>query len=270
MGIAHAATAGGHRVAPLPVPALRAGHGARRRRATSWRSRSSPTTRPLLPRIRSALVARGHRRARRGRRRRGTCVSTASSGAPTSSCWPTDDLEASLTQAARAGRRLRDVHVVLVASTRRSSPDVRRVLEAGVDGVVLEADLEATLGLVVRAVCAGHVSLPRALRHGDRAAELLASRARDPRARRRRAVATRRSPAACISRASTVAGHLRNIFRRLGRALARRGREADPDRRRIAAPQRPRRRPPRADARGEPPACPDGEARVARARRGAP
>jgi DNA-binding NarL/FixJ family response regulator len=47
------------------------------------------------------------------------------------------------------------------------STEVRRALQLGVDGVVLSDQLEDVLGLVVAAVCAGQVSVPR-----ERRAEL--------------------------------------------------------------------------------------------------
>jgi DNA-binding NarL/FixJ family response regulator len=42
---------------------------------------------------------------------------------------------------------------------------MRGLVAAGVDGVVLESQLERNLGLVVRSVCAGQVSVPRSLRY---------------------------------------------------------------------------------------------------------
>ncbi|MEA2253606.1 MAG: hypothetical protein QOI62_2940 [Solirubrobacteraceae bacterium] len=65
----------------------------------------------------------------------------------------------------RIRRRLPDAHVVLVVREGALS-DLRHVLDAGVDGVVLEPALGRTLALVVRSVCAGHVSVPRGMRHG--------------------------------------------------------------------------------------------------------
>jgi DNA-binding NarL/FixJ family response regulator len=55
-----------------------------------------------------------------------------------------------------------DMHVVVVVSgpDGASSSD----LEAGVDGLVFESQLESALPAVVKAVCAGQVTLPRELR----------------------------------------------------------------------------------------------------------
>jgi DNA-binding NarL/FixJ family response regulator len=232
MGIAHAATPAGHRIVPL----TRSGSGdATERPATPGHARKAAPAiravatvdtiggvvamavgaddRALLPRIRSSLSREGiaaqvddgggaHLRLDRLQRRPDVMVLASR------------DLDGSLAQAARARRRLRDVHVVLILDG-AASPDIRRVLEAGIDGVVLEPDLEATLGLVVRAVCAGHVSLPRAMRHAidlpsfsHREREILLL------------VVAGLSNAEIAGRLylarSTVAGHLGNIFRRLG------------------------------------------------------
>jgi two-component system, NarL family, response regulator LiaR len=113
----------------------------------------------------------------------------------------------------RIRRRLPDVQVVLVIGAER--PSARHVLDAGVHGIVLEAELEATLGIAVRAVCAGQLTLPREMRHG------VAPPAFSHRERQilRLVVAgfTNEQIAARLYLAkSTVAGHLTPIFRTLG------------------------------------------------------
>jgi DNA-binding NarL/FixJ family response regulator len=75
------------------------------------------------------------------------------------------DASAAGAEAHAIRRRLAGTHVVLLLAA-DAPQDIRHMLDAGIDGVVLERDLEATLGLVVRSVCAGHVTVPRALRHG--------------------------------------------------------------------------------------------------------
>jgi DNA-binding NarL/FixJ family response regulator len=124
------------------------------------------------------------------------------------------DLDVSFTQASRAARRLRDVRAVLVLDA-GVTPDVRRVLEAGIDGVVSEPELESTLGFVVRAVCAGHVSLPRAMRH---AIDLprFSPREREILLLVVAGLSNEEIAGRLFLARSTVAGHLRNIFRRLG------------------------------------------------------
>jgi DNA-binding NarL/FixJ family response regulator len=114
----------------------------------------------------------------------------------------------------RIRRRLPDVRIVLVVEA-PALGGVRHVLDAGVDGVVLADALAETLALVVRSVCAGHVSVPRTMRH-----------AVDPPAlsfRERQILAlvvaglTNDEIAGRLYLAeTTVKGHLTSAFRRLG------------------------------------------------------
>jgi DNA-binding NarL/FixJ family response regulator len=109
---------------------------------------------------------------------------------------------------------LRTVHVVVVLSAGMQHR-ARHVLDAGVDGVVLEPELEATLALVVRSVCSGHLSVPRSLRYSVE----LPSFSHRERQILRLVVAgmTNEQIARRLYLArSTVAGHLTGIFRRLG------------------------------------------------------
>jgi DNA-binding NarL/FixJ family response regulator len=64
-------------------------------------------------------------------------------------------------------------HVSTVLVCRRAVvADVRRALELGVDGIVLEDDAEEALAAVVVAVCAGQVSAPSGQRRAVRARAL--------------------------------------------------------------------------------------------------
>jgi two-component system nitrate/nitrite response regulator NarP len=54
--------------------------------------------------------------------------------------------------------------VVIVAPDDRRSGDLRRLLRAGADAVVFDAQAEACLALTVRAVHAGQIVVPRSLR----------------------------------------------------------------------------------------------------------
>src|SRR6201999_4129480 len=72
---------------------------------------------------------------------------------------------AAATEVHRVRRRLPHAHVVLVVDE-SAVPHARQLLDAGVAGVVLEGSVAATLGLVVRSVCEGYVSVPRGMRHG--------------------------------------------------------------------------------------------------------
>ena len=111
-------------------------------------------------------------------------------------------------------RTVQATHVVLLLAD-DAPQDVRPLLDAGVDGVVLERELEATLGVVVRAVCAGLVTVPRVLRHG---VDLPAFSHRERQilslvlaGLTNAEIATRLYIAE-----STVKSHLTTVFRRLG------------------------------------------------------
>ena len=65
----------------------------------------------------------------------------------------------------RIRHRLPGARVVLIVADGALS-GVRPLLDTGVEGVVLADTIPVTLALVVRSVCAGHVSVPRPLRHG--------------------------------------------------------------------------------------------------------
>jgi DNA-binding NarL/FixJ family response regulator len=109
-------------------------------------------------------------------------------------------------------RRLRDVHVILVVGAGFRD---RHLLDAGIEGIVVESDLEATLAIAVRAVCAGLLSLPREMRH---AVEMPALSHRERQILRLVAAGlTNEQIAGRLYLAkSTVAGHLTAVFRRLG------------------------------------------------------
>jgi DNA-binding NarL/FixJ family response regulator len=120
-----------------------------------------------------------------------------------------------LAAAAHAVRRhVRDAHVVLVIGAHAEcSP--RHLLDAGVEAIVTENDLETTLPIAVRAVCAGQLSVPGGMRH---AVELPALSHRERQILRLVAAGlTNEQIAARLYLAkSTVAGHLTAVFRRLG------------------------------------------------------
>jgi DNA-binding NarL/FixJ family response regulator len=109
-------------------------------------------------------------------------------------------------------RRLRDVHVVLVVGADFRD---RHLLDAGIEGIVVESELEATLAIAVRAVCAGHLSVPRGMRH---VVEIPALSHRERQILRLVAAGlTNEQIAGRLYLAkSTVAGHLTAVFRRLG------------------------------------------------------
>jgi DNA-binding NarL/FixJ family response regulator len=66
-------------------------------------------------------------------------------------------------QMRRLRRRLPDTHMVAVMPD-DSRRGIRRAVEAGVDGVVFESDIETTLAPTVRAILAGQIAVPQARR----------------------------------------------------------------------------------------------------------
>jgi DNA-binding NarL/FixJ family response regulator len=70
---------------------------------------------------------------------------------------------AQMTGLRRLRKSLGDAGIVVVAS---ANPRVaaREAVNNGADGFIFEADLESTLAIVVQAVAAGHVSVPRRMR----------------------------------------------------------------------------------------------------------
>ena len=123
-------------------------------------------------------------------------------------------VQSGASEANRIRRRIAKAHVVAVLA-HNGTRDAAQMLSAGVEGVVAADAVEATLGLVVRSVCSGLVSMPTAMRHGV-----------DPPAfshRERQILAlvvaglTNEEIAAQLYLAeSTVKGHLTSAFRRLG------------------------------------------------------
>jgi DNA-binding NarL/FixJ family response regulator len=75
-----------------------------------------------------------------------------------------DSVTGATAEVRRIRRRLHDVRVVLVADASALGA-MRHLLDTGVDGIVVADTLTETLALVVRSVCAGHVSVPRTMRH---------------------------------------------------------------------------------------------------------
>jgi DNA-binding NarL/FixJ family response regulator len=114
----------------------------------------------------------------------------------------------------RLRRQLSRTRVVVIMGESRRE-DVRAAVDAGADAVVLESRLAVTLGVTVRAVCAGQACLPRELRRQfERPA--LSSRERQILGM----VATGCTNAQIAERLflaeSTVKGHLASAFSKLG------------------------------------------------------
>jgi DNA-binding NarL/FixJ family response regulator len=167
----------------------------------------------VLPRVRRAL------------QREGTAGAVEDGGPPPLrperlERWPdvvlvgSADGDACIAEAARVRRRVRGAHVVAIAAP-GTAWNVRRLLEAGIDGVVLDAEFEDTLGLVVRSVCAGMVALPRSMRHAIDP-PVLAPADREILAHVVRGLSNAEIAEHLFLARSTVASRLTHIFRTLG------------------------------------------------------
>ena len=115
----------------------------------------------------------------------------------------------------RLRRRLPSLRTVVVSAA-VAGHDVRRMAEAGADGLVLERRLDATLAVAVRAALAGQVCLPRLSNQLVEAPALSyrEKRIAPPGHQRSFQLPDRRPP---LPRPrSTVKSHLSSAFRRLG------------------------------------------------------
>jgi DNA-binding NarL/FixJ family response regulator len=112
--------------------------------------------------------------------------------------------------------RRRAPDALIVAVVRRHHRDsVRRLLNAGADAIVLEHELELNLGLAIRSVCAGHVTVPRELRHGV-VLPALSYRERQILGLVAAGLTNDEIAGRLFLSESTVKGHLTSAFRRLG------------------------------------------------------
>jgi two-component system, NarL family, response regulator DesR len=114
----------------------------------------------------------------------------------------------------RIRRRLPEAATVVVERALNASA-LRELVGAGADGIVLETDLDTKLPLVVRAVCAGQLCVPRKIR------QVIEPRALSHREKQILGLVvaglTNAQIAARLSLAeSTVKTHLSSAYRRLG------------------------------------------------------
>jgi DNA-binding NarL/FixJ family response regulator len=114
----------------------------------------------------------------------------------------------------RLRRRAPGVRTVVVAGT-VAGADVRRMTEAGADGLVLERRLEATLAVAVRAALAGQVCVPR-LSNQLVEAPALSYREKQILALAINGLSNSQIAGRLYLAESTVKSHLSSAFRRLG------------------------------------------------------
>jgi DNA-binding NarL/FixJ family response regulator len=164
-------------------------------------------------RIRAALAARGY----------AVVVSTTVEGllascngsAPACVVVAADRPDRSAMSTMRLIRsKLEGASAVLVCRTARRT-EVRRVVELGVDGVVLNDDAEEVLGAVVAAVCAGQVSVPGGQR-GEVMVQALTTREKQILALMITGLTNAEIAGKMFLAESTVKSHLSSAFSKLG------------------------------------------------------
>jgi DNA-binding NarL/FixJ family response regulator len=121
---------------------------------------------------------------------------------------------ASLAAIRRIADVLRTSYLVVVSSA-SDGAGVRQALNAGADGVVFEADLEATLGPVTQAVLVGHISLPRRF-HRCVIKPVFSHREKEVLYMVVRGCANREIADRLFLAESTVKSHLSTAFQKLG------------------------------------------------------
>jgi DNA-binding NarL/FixJ family response regulator len=170
--------------------------------------------RPLRDQVCTALAAAGHVVVAREATVEGLLASCNGS-APSCVVVAANRPDRSAVATVRLIRsRLEDISAVLLCRRARGS-EVRRALELGVDGVVLEKEAEDALAAVVAVVCAGQVSVPSGQR-GDVRAQALTTRERQVLAFVIAGCTNAQIADELFLAESTVKSHLSSAFSKLG------------------------------------------------------
>jgi DNA-binding NarL/FixJ family response regulator len=114
----------------------------------------------------------------------------------------------------RVHEALPDARIVVIADPTRDH-DIRRALHAGVDGLVLQSNVERTLAPTLRAALAGQLSLPREHRHHVEK-RALSYREQQVLGLVINGATNRQTADALCLTESTVKGHLASAFAKLG------------------------------------------------------
>ena len=118
------------------------------------------------------------------------------------------------TTVARLRRRLPTTRTVVIVPS-VASHDVRRMVEAGADGLVLERRMDSTLAIAVRAACVGQVCTPRLTNHLVEA-PALSYREKQILSLAISGLSNSEIAGRLYLAESTVKSHLSSAFRRLG------------------------------------------------------
>jgi DNA-binding NarL/FixJ family response regulator len=114
----------------------------------------------------------------------------------------------------RVHEAMPDARIVVIADPTRDH-DIRRALHAGVDGLVLQSNVERTLAPTLRAALAGQLSLPREHRHHVEK-RALSYREQQVLGLVINGSTNRQTADALCLTESTVKGHLASAFAKLG------------------------------------------------------
>jgi DNA-binding NarL/FixJ family response regulator len=115
----------------------------------------------------------------------------------------------------RLCREAPEAAVVVVISAPATGPGVRRALDAGATGLVLDADLELTLTTTVLAVASGQTVVPRKLRAGVET-PVLSHREHQVLALVRKGMTNAEIAERLFLAESTIKSHLASIFTKFG------------------------------------------------------
>ena len=170
--------------------------------------------RPLRDQVCRALAAAGHVVLAREATAEGLLASCNGS-APSCVVVAADRPDRSAVGTVRLIRsKLEGLSAVLLCRRARGS-EVRRALELGIDGVVLEKEAEDALAAVVAVVCAGQVSVP-SVQRGEVRAQALTTRERQVLAFVIAGSTNAQIAGKLFLAESTVKSHLSSAFGKLG------------------------------------------------------
>jgi len=168
----------------------------------------------LEERICDALLAGGHSVQARQENVRGL-LAARNGSRPACVVAAVDAPAGDTVGALRAIRPSLGAPATVLVCRRARGPEVRRALKLGVDGVLLEAEIETALAAVVEVVCAGQVSVP-SRRRSDVTARALTTREKQILALVVVGLTNTQIANRLYLAESTVKSHLSSAFSKLG------------------------------------------------------